>query len=181
MAYKMPAAPPIRLSAKHRQVLSLGPTIGYMARMFAKRAGRFIDQRDMEQDAFLAVIVAQSRYDGREHFSTFNYRRIPGAMIDGLRRRENRRGGRLRVKWESLPDNAENAYAAIEVPIERRVLYRELREAMNRLPRELQKLVRLKYIEEWPVEDIAAAFDRSEAWVYGRLRDAREILRLDLT
>lgn len=180
MALEMPAGAK-RLSAKHRQVLSLGPTIGYLARMFAKRAGRFIDLRDMEQDAFLAVIVAQSRFDGREHFSTFNYRRIPGAMIDGLRRQENRRGGKLRVHWEPLPENAENVYHAVEIPVERRVLYRELREALNCLPAELQTLIRLKYIDELPVGDIAAEFSRSEAWVYGRLREARTLLKGRLT
>jgi RNA polymerase sigma factor (sigma-70 family) len=117
---------------REAQLLSLGPRIHQTAHAFARRTIREVDTRDLEQDAWLVCLKAQRRYRGTESFATFNYLRIPGAMIDGLRRWDNRRTSRL--YWESLDPEAAAQLPAVADDPDQAILKRELLAALHRLP-----------------------------------------------
>jgi DNA-directed RNA polymerase specialized sigma24 family protein len=51
---------------------------------------RFLDVRDVEQEAWLAVCQRQHRWDGVQKVQTFHYLRARGAMVDYLRTRLGR-------------------------------------------------------------------------------------------
>jgi len=139
---------------------AIRPTVEIIARRFARQAPTSVtvDTRDLEQDAYLAVLQALPRYNGSTQLSTFMGRRIHGSMVDGLRRwdpwpRQSR--GPRRVLWEALDDYPVDRWHAPAVDPIVSLQHAELRRAIDRLDARSQRLLELYYVDGLTLEQIA--------------------------
>jgi RNA polymerase sigma factor for flagellar operon FliA len=85
-----------------------------MARCIARKMGRHVDptlRSDLEATALMGLVEAASRFDFSrpEPFTAFAYRRIRGAVLDGMRR-----GDFLPRRVRSLSKKANRAIARLE-------------------------------------------------------------------
>jgi RNA polymerase sigma factor for flagellar operon FliA len=119
----VPATNPSHSPARQRLITEHLP----LARRIARKMGRRADpsvREDVESSAMLGLVEAANRYDFArlEPFAAFAYRRIQGAIIDGMRRsdilprrartlanRANRVKGELEQKLGRRPEDAEMA------------------------------------------------------------------------
>jgi RNA polymerase sigma factor (sigma-70 family) len=126
---------------------------GHARRLGARHLG-FLDLRDLEQDAYVAILESAGRYDGSTLLTTFLDHRIHGAMIDGLRkwaphRRSDRRPC---IEWRPLPDDADEIWPAPDThPLDLLIAAQrahELRRALRRLPWRWRYLLYRRFYEQ---------------------------------
>lgn len=159
-------------------ILALSTKIYGCAMRLARQTHKHCDLQDMAQDAYLAIVKAAPRFDGRNSFNTFNYLRMRGAMIDGLRRWDHReRGGAPRVHWEQIPENAAASWPAETPSPERECLHRELHDALDDLPAQHQHVIRRFYFDYVPIIAIAEEMDLSESRIGQLKQEAIAALR----
>jgi RNA polymerase sigma factor (sigma-70 family) len=115
-----------------------------------------LDRRDLVHDAVLVCWKAQSRFDGREAIGTFHYLRARGAMIDSLRRHENRRAGRHDIQMVPIGDYVDDEgqwlrSTASHYAVIRQAFEADRRETMadliNRLPARERFVIVEHYVE----------------------------------
>lgn len=176
---------PVRMR-KMRAIQTLQPHVRALARRFAGQAPSSVDVdvRDLEQDAYVGILEALPRYNGSTQLSTFMGRRIHGSMVDGLRRwdpRPRRSRGPRKVVWEALDDSPEDRWHAPTVDPLVALQHAELRKAVGQLDARSQHLLRLYYVDDHTLEQIAPVIGVSESRVSMLRKAAIEQLREILT
>jgi len=171
------------------------PLVRALARRIAPSARPFLELGDLLSIGTEALLVASRRFDRNRNvaFGSFAYRRVRGAMIEGLgaagphsRGRRRRRAGR--PERRALPvlceyDDRRQAGAGcrelatmLAERIDDHRLAGRLDEALAALDERERDLVRRHYFEGEPVQDIARDLGISRAWA-SRLH-ARALARL---
>lgn len=145
------------------------------------------DQDDATQEAWLGVIDAASRFDGRCQLVAFAQHRVRGRILDWQRAEDPlTRDHRRKVKAGKLPNvsraelsEAACATRAIQPNQAALVMAREIREAVQRLPEPLRTVVVRTYFEG--AEQTEIARDLGLSLTSGRISQmltrARRMLR----
>ena len=143
-----------------------GPLTGLLASWGAPWA----DAAELAQDALAEAYLSRERFRGdADDPESF------GPWLRGIAFRVHRSFRRRREQRAAAPLDAVDEPAA-EVAGEQDELAR-LRAAIDRLPGELATVVRMRYLDEARVRDVAALLGVSEKTVEGRLYRARRELR----
>jgi len=140
------------------------------------------------------LIEAAGRFDpGRSvSFETFAYRRIHGAMLDGLRQmgpysraiveRHRQAGGASITLVEFDEAVALGAHCdAPEECLDDRALLRAVLQLVDRMPESKRTLVRSYFLEGLQLEEIGDRRGRSKSWMCRLLGQALRDLREELT
>lgn len=173
----------LTLADQHAHVLGMQTPLAHCAKRVVRGCRQHVDLRDLMQDASVALLAALPRYDGREQIVTFAWRRVEGAMIDGLRRWSPhcRQTGAPLVRWEGIPRDAEERWAAPSVdPIAQRFAS-ELHALIGQLPPREAYVIRRRFYEDAPAAVIATELAVSVSWVQQVKRRALQQLRAWLT
>lgn len=126
---------------------------------------------DLTQETFLKMIRNIERFDpgGRAGFGTWLVTIAKNSYIDHLRRNriflEN-------IEEVSLPDG-KNITGAVEQKLQ----YQELQAAIDTLPPEQGLAIRLKYVEDMTLQEIAAQFGVQPKTIKSRIHDGTVKLR----
>lgn len=96
-------------------------------------------------------------------FNTWMTRIVINACCDEYRRRKREQS------WEELPETATEAFDSLP-----------LREAVNRLPRELKELVILRYFTGYTLREASEILDIPQGTAATRERRALKLLRLEI-
>jgi RNA polymerase sigma factor for flagellar operon FliA len=171
------------------------PLVRALARRMAPSARPFLEMGDLVSIGTEALLVASRRFDRSRNvaFGSFAYRRVRGAMVEGLgvagphtRGRRRRRAGRPEPR--PLPllceyDDRRHATAGrreLATVLAERIddgrLAGRLDDALATLDARERELVRRHYFDGEPVQDIARDLGISRAWA-SRLH-ARALARL---
>lgn len=162
----------------HERVLQLAPKIRATAKAFRRRTKRDVDPRDLEQDAYLALLKRADRFDGRESFNTFSYLRMQGAMIDGLRQWDSRRkGGKPRIYWYPIPERAGNIWPSPDASPLDQILDTELHGLVVGLEHRERYILQRYFFEGISGSQIARELHMSESRLWQLYRHALETLR----
>lgn len=184
------------------RVLSLASMCRYIASDVSRSYGGLVEYEDLLQDAYLGAMDAVDRYDESLGFAltTFAHRRIRGAVIDGIRGRDNlKRSYRQALKEAGVTINVlsldrshdEQAPSSmtllglIEDEAATLALSRledadAVRRAVDRLPARLHFVVTEYYWAGRTLLDIAREMGVTESRVSQILSKAREWLRIAL-
>jgi RNA polymerase sigma factor for flagellar operon FliA len=171
------------------------PLVRALARRMAPTARPFLELGDLVSIGTEALLLASRRFDRSRNvaFGSFAYRRVRGAMVEGLgaagphsRGRRRRRAGRPEPR--PLPalceyDDRRHAspggrelVAALAERIDGQRLAARLEEALAALDDRERALIRRHYFDGEPVQDVARDLGISRAWA-SRLH-ARALARL---
>lgn len=163
------------------QLDALKPSIDFLARRLVGPAFPYIDRRDLEQDAIVAILERADRFDEKFAPSTFHGARIHGAMVDGLRRWDNRRNGRTRIEWSSLTDLPLGSLRTEASSVETELIAAEraaaVRDAIAQLPPAERYVIRRHFIEGASYAKIAVELDRTKGRVFQLQRSGIDHLR----
>ena len=163
------------------QLTALQPLIDFHARKLVGPAFRYVDRRDMEQDAAVAVLQRAGRFNGSVKLKTFHERRILGSMIDGLRRWHPKRKGRKHViKWMAF--EPKHAQVADVTPSHESTLletqqHQRVASALAQLPPDEAHVIRRRFFGEVSYEEIAAELGLSVGRVMQLRRSGLQSLR----
>lgn len=139
-------------------------------RLAARMLGSAADAEDVLQEAYVKAYRAlvDGQFDGRSEVSTWLYRVVTNAAIDGLRRRAAR------------PASDEQRLSGIQaegIDADAQLALRELSEWLDDLPPDQKAAVILKTVEGLTTPEVAKILDCSEGAVEQRLVRARATLR----
>ncbi len=135
-----------------------------MARRIARKMSRRADaatREDLESSAMMGLVEAANRYDfeRREPFAAFAYRRIQGAVLDGMRRSDL-----LPRRVRSLANRTARVMAELEQELGRSPEHSEVAQrldvSMERYQREIRLLPDVCFVEL--TSDLAPANSRPE-------------------
>jgi RNA polymerase sigma factor (sigma-70 family) len=133
----------------------------------------------------LGLVTCARRYDGRVAFGTFASWRIYGAMQDYLRRidmlnKDERRDGDTQERSEVSIDSAryehspESDWALVDIAIDNKRLARKL---LGMVDVQSRKAVRLRYLKDRTLPQIAQAMGISETWASHLILKALVVMR----
>jgi RNA polymerase sigma factor for flagellar operon FliA len=182
------------------RVLSLASMCRYIASDISRSYGGLVEYEDLLQDAYLGAMDAVDRYDESLGFAltTFAHRRIRGAVIDGIRGRDNlKRSYRQALKQAGVTVNvlsldrshdeeeSMTLLGLIEDEAATLALSRledadAVRRAVDRLPARLHYVVTEYYWRGRTLLDIAQEMGVTESRVSQILSKAKEWLRTAL-
>jgi RNA polymerase sigma-70 factor (ECF subfamily) len=128
------------------------------------------DVEDVLQDVFMKLLTSKKVFDDENHLNYWLIRVTTNQSIDVLRKRVRSREIISSVVTENVTDSSN----------EDSLRNAELREAIDKLPPKLKKIIIYSYYDSMPVEEIALALDTSTRTVYRLLRKAKGILKSEL-
>ena len=132
---------------------------------------------DVIQEAFLSLWRTGARYDRRRgSVRSWVLAIVHNRAVDALRSGASRR---LRHEDESATEQLE-APVRTEVEVARRDEAREIREALDALPREQSRVIELAYFGGFTHTEIAEMLEAPIGTVKGRMRLGLEKLRVNL-
>jgi len=145
-------------------------TSARLYRLGARLMGSTADAEDVLQDAYLRAFHAlrARQFDGRSDLSTWLYRIVTNAALDGLRRR--------RVRPVPVGDLPEVSFDG-EASAEARLGLQELAQWLGALPAEQRIALVLRFVEGLSSAEVAEVLGCSEGAVEQRLVRARAALR----
>jgi RNA polymerase sigma-70 factor (ECF subfamily) len=149
-----------------RQYQNLVASVAY--RMGVRAGG----VEDVVSEVFMKVYTRLHQYDGRHAFSSWIYRIATNHVLDEIRARK--RHGSVALDEVSEPADPRMNVAGESELSERDRL---VREAVQELPDDYQRVLALKHFEEMSVEQIAGVLDIPEGTVKIRLMRGRQRLR----
>jgi len=126
----------------------------WLAKPKSRERGWWVDIRDVEQEAWVAALETP----------TVTHLRLRGAMIDSLRRWNPQRrayvdGRRVTqgalVRWGPLSWVDEEELVAQNVDVDRQVLYREVRDAIETLPPRTRETMIARFFDGIPQPTLA--------------------------
>jgi RNA polymerase sigma-70 factor, ECF subfamily len=122
---------------------------------------------DVAQEAFIQAYRQLRRYDSKHRFSTWLYKIATHKAIDALR------------KNRTVPLDADFAETLPSTlpPTDRRVVYRELHDAVAELSPQYRSVVSLHYWQGKSYEEIAAIMNAPAGTVKGWLHRAKQQLK----
>ena len=142
-----------------------GPLVGLVASWGAP----FGDAAELAQDALAEAFLARERFQGDPGDPE-----ACGPWLRGIAWRRFLAWGRQRERARARPlEGADPPAPSADEPEQ----LRALRAAIERLPAELATAVRMRYLDEARVRDVAALLGVTEKTVEGRLFRARRELR----
>ena len=127
--------------------------------------------QDMTQQVFLKLMTRISRFEGRSGFSTWLYRLVANACLDGARRSRSRPQPADRREIEALV-----AAPLQETDLERAQTVGSIQAAVAALPPKLRLPILLRYFDGRSYEEIAAALNCSMGTVASRLNRGHKLL-----
>ncbi len=171
------------------------PLVRSLARRMAPSARPYLELGDLVSIGAEALLLASRRFDRSRKvpFGSFAYRRVRGAMIEGLgaagphsRGRRRRRAGRPERRAlpflcvyddrQHMSESRREVAAQLAERIDDHRLATRLQSAMASLDERERELVCRHYLEGEDLQDIAADLGISRAWA-SRLH-ARALVRL---
>ncbi|MEQ8764522.1 MAG: RNA polymerase sigma factor [Planctomycetota bacterium] len=148
----------------------------------SERVLRFLQERvrsslaaeDLLQEVFLRVYRKLPSLASRDHFPGWLKGISRNCLLDHFRRRK-----RVRLLDDDVPaeDEVPGEHGLPARKILRRDLLRRVERALDQLPGSAARMIRLRYFEDWTLQEIAADFGCEPHQVKYRLRDARQRLR----
>ena len=126
---------------------------------------------DMTQQVFLKLIQGIAQFRGEAGFSTWLYRLVVNACLDGARRAKPRQVGELR---ESAEAPAQEDDAA------RRQMQQRVQAALSALPAKFRLPLLLWYFDDLSYTEMAAAMKCSMGTVASRLSRGHKMLAREL-
>lgn len=139
-------------------------------RFFATKAGDAGD--DLVQATFLRCAEAGSSYRSDGSFRAFLFGVARNVLFEHIRSRGRHSGGPIDFSQSAVIDLAPGVSTLVQL----RADQRNLVQALQRLPLELQVLVELYYWEELGIDDLAAVFEVPPGTIKSRLHRARTLL-----
>ena len=130
-----------------------------MAIAFLKDRGR---AEEITQDIFLKLWRALPAYDGRASLSTWLYIIARNTCLSAIRSESHRQT----IPYDSIPEPAAETRGPVSSTL-------QLERCLNRLPARQRDVVRLFYLQERSVEEVARMLDLSEGTVKSHLHRAR--------
>jgi RNA polymerase sigma-70 factor (ECF subfamily) len=136
---------------------------------------------DLTQETLLRLIRSLPGFRARSGFSTWVYQVAHNTCVDAYRRRARER--RLTVSLEVEGQDASSPRALILEGGDPEVLFEEtiaecyVEQALASLPSDYARIARLRLIEGWSNDQVAAELGTSVASVKGKLKRARAQLR----
>jgi len=127
--------------------------------------------QDMTQQVFLKLMSGITRFEGRSGFSTWLYRLVANACLDGARRSRSRPQA-----GESAALDRLSTAPSQEADLERAETAGSIQAAVAALPPKLRMPILLRYFEGLSYEEIAAALDCSMGTVASRLSRGHRML-----
>jgi len=126
---------------------------------------------DMTQQVFLKLIHGIAQFRGEAGFSTWLYRLVVNACMDGARRAKPREAAANAAAVDALaePGSQENDFA-------REQAARSVRTALSALPAKFRLPILLRYFEELSYGEMAAAMNCSMGTVASRLNRGHKML-----
>ena len=125
---------------------------------------------DMTQQVFRKLIHGIAQFRGEAGFSTWLYRLVVNACMDGARRARPRElASNAAVDALAGPDSQEHDYA-------REQRARSVRAALSALPVKFRLPILLRYFEELSYDEMAAAMHCSMGTVASRLNRGHKML-----
>jgi RNA polymerase sigma-70 factor (ECF subfamily) len=126
---------------------------------------------DMTQQVFLKLIRGIAQFRGESGFSTWLYRLVVNACMDGARRAKPRElaADPAAVDALAVPDSQEHDFA-------REQTARSVRAALSALPVKFRLPILLRYFEDLSYGEMAAAMNCSMGTVASRLNRGHKML-----
>ena len=127
--------------------------------------------QDMTQQVFLKLMTGIARFEGRSGFSTWLYRLVSNACLDGARRARSR----------PQPADPREIVALAAAPLQEAHLVQaqtasSIQAAVAALPPKLRLPILLRYFDGRSYEEIAAALNCSMGTVASRLSRGHKLL-----
>lgn len=130
---------------------------------------------DIVEDVFLKVWVTQQQFENFQHLKNFLYKTTRNACIDHLRRMKHSR--ERQAQFQALQHQWETA---TDLHLIRTEVYRTIYRAIDQLPEQCSKIVRMGYIEGKSNEEIAATLGLSIQTVKNQKSRGISLLKLRL-
>ncbi len=127
-------------------------------------SGSRLGAEDLAQDAFLAALRHWDRISTYDDPGAWVRRVVANRAVSRFRRRAAEARALLRFRSER--------HVLGEIPGESAIVW----DAVRRLPRRQAQVVALRYLEGWPISDIARILDCSENTIKTHLRRAKDTL-----
>lgn len=146
----------------------------YVFGFLLKNTADEILSEDLTQETFLKMIRSIEKYDpgGSASFGTWLITIAKNCYIDHLRR------NRIQLEdIDSLPVEDERNVAD---EVERKLQYEQIMEAMETLPVEQALAIKLKYVEDMTLAQIAEQFGVQQKTIKSRIHDGTVKLRRKL-
>lgn len=150
---------------------------GRVFRYLLPRAGNREDALDMTQEVLLRVYRKAGQYDGKSPLTPWVLRIARNLRIDSYRRR-NARIERGSVELEHLPPSLRVDSTTPEDELWRAEVMVRISRALLRLPRRQREMMRLRFLEQLKMEEIAAIRGVSVGTVKSTLHSASQKLRV---
>jgi RNA polymerase sigma-70 factor, ECF subfamily len=143
----------------------------YVSGFLLKNTGDEMLTEDLTQEAFLKMIRSIEKYDpgGSASFGTWLITIAKNCYIDYLRR------NRIRLENIELLPLVDERNVADEV--EKKLQYERIVEAMETLPQEQALAIRLKYVEDLTLAQIAERFGVQQKTIKSRIHDGTVKIR----
>jgi RNA polymerase sigma-70 factor (ECF subfamily) len=127
---------------------------------------------DVTQQVFLKLIGGLANYRGDAAFSTWLYRLVMNACIDGARQRRHRTRDAGESELAAIADPG----APVDDRMAREEEARSVRAAVAALPPKLRFAILLRYFDDLSYSEMAAALECSVGTVSSRLSRAHRVL-----
>lgn len=128
---------------------------------------------DIVEEVFLKIWLKQQPFDDLAHLKNFLYKTTRNACIDHLRRREN--SLERQAQFQQLQHNWESAS---DLAMIRTEIYRSIYRAIETLPEQCGKIVRMGYLDGKSNEEIAESLGLSIQTVKNQKTRGIQLLRL---
>jgi RNA polymerase sigma-70 factor (ECF subfamily) len=126
---------------------------------------------DVTQQVFLKLITGIGQFRGDSEFSTWLYRLVINACVDGARRDKSRAlvGERTKLEAIAAPVSHEHAFARAQIA-------HSVQTAVSALPAKFRLPILLRYFEDLSYEEMAKALNCSMGTVASRLSRGHRML-----
>jgi RNA polymerase sigma-70 factor (ECF subfamily) len=136
---------------------------------------------DLTQETFLRVVKNVGSYQRQAKFTTWLYTMARNLCVDALRRSKHRRAQSLDAPTEDGGSSLVERTADCSIPVDRRVIGRELQvrlqTAIEDLPEDQREVFLMREVADLQFKEIAAIVGIPENTVKSRMRYALEKLR----
>lgn len=143
----------------------------YVSGFLLKNTGDETLSEDLTQETFLKMIRSIEKYDtgGSASFGTWLITIVKNCYIDHLRR------NRIQLEdIDSLPLEDEKSVAD---EVEKKLQYEQIMKALEMLPSEQALAIKLKYVEDMTLAQIAERFGVQQKTIKSRIHDGTVKLR----
>jgi RNA polymerase sigma factor (sigma-70 family) len=171
------------MKRRGERILALADRVHTVAKLVAGPRLGYVDLHDLEQDGWVGLLEAATRYDGSTRFRTFVDLRLRGAMIDGLRRQNprHRDTGEPYVQWERLPETAAESWPSKEPSPETHYYARQLWALVDQLPPRQAHVMRRLFQDGERQRELARELRIGRSGIDYLRREALDTLRAQLT